>query len=106
VGAVGKYVDGYNDTNGRSSRLALMRLKMSASETVWGQADQIPLAENNDQSRAVVQTVMDPHFSFDAGEFLTTSATASISVVLCYMRLFCHTFIAVCTFGMVSGTYC
>lgn len=67
-----KYVDGYDDINGRSSRLALTRLKMFVSETVWEHADRIPLAENNDQSRAVVKTAMDLHFSLHARNFLTT----------------------------------
>jgi hypothetical protein len=53
------------------------------------------LAENIDQSRAVVTAVMDIHFSLNAGNFLTTSATTGISAVICSMRLFRHSFIAV-----------
>jgi hypothetical protein len=100
-----KYLDGYDDTNGRFSRLALTRLKVFVSETVLEHEDRIPLAENIDQSWAVVTTMMDLHFSLNAGNFLTTSATTSISVVFCSMRLFRHSFIAVCASAKMSGTY-
>jgi hypothetical protein len=78
---------------------------MFVSETVLEHADRIPLAENIDQSRAVVRKVMDLHFSLNAGNFLTTSATASISVVLCSIRLFRHSSIAFCASEKMSVTY-
>ena len=99
-----KYLDGYDDTNGRSSLLALTRLKIYVIVTVLEHADWILLAENIDQSRAVVTAVMDIHFSLNAGNFLTTSATTGISTVLCSMRLF-HPFIAVGASEKMSGTY-